>query len=109
MVTKKLSKWFFVVDGCFVSVSSNKMCVMDGLAMFSSFEDEDTIFGGLDDEEEYSNVKAAGFGSNSSLELLTTFLSVNGLEDGLDGLDGVTTKGSSSSDPPAFCSSDCCW
>ena len=61
------------------------------------------------DEEEYSNVKAAGFGSNSSLELLTTFLSVNGFDDGLDGLDGVTTKGSSSSDPPTLCSSDCCW
>ena len=71
--------------------------------MFSSFEDEDTIFGGLDEEEEYSNVKAAGLGRGSSFDLLPTFFSVN---EGLDGLDGVTTKGSNSSVATVFSSSD---
>ena len=79
---------------------------MEGLATFSSFEDADTTLGGRDDEEAYSNVKAAGFGSNSSFELLTTNFSGIGFDDGRDGLDAVTTKGSFSFDAAPFSSSD---
>ena len=81
------------------------MCVMDGLATFSSLEDIDTTFGGLDDEEEYSNVNAAGLGNNSSFEFVTIFDSVKGLDEGRTEFDGVTTKGSCSLEATTFSSS----
>ena len=79
---------------------------MEGLATFSSLEEADTTLGGRDDEEAYSNVKAEGFGSSSSFELLTINFSGTGLDDGRDGFDAVITNGSFSFNAATLSSSD---